>query len=384
MTSQWVWKTIGSSREAGCFRSLGPGCASLANMAIRSALANFMTLTIESLEGVPWAIGKKIWDGIKTSYIESIPKLMDVLTSLTPYGNRRLDSVHIWKLFAYVYLGVEDLKHRQHVILKPDSPFKSYIDPLVSITFHWITFLTLSQIICSRTDLLQLTKLKNLGVLTIGQGLACPIIGIDDSLVRAWGRAAAESDAFSTLRVFQCRSQKQITTKVLHYLNDFPSLALFTFEDCPKIGPQNKEEALRLGWRYKTGVDLSHFFAQSGATDASWDSISRASFRGSGPFSAGRVTAEGVEAFNNLPVLHFTLGSSADAAVNVTGAQGMRSFHRFVDYLPPPPSGPISGSKKRPLEQTSSQLSSLGARKKPTMRASKHQHMTSMLMGFGP
>lgn len=69
MTSEWVWKTLGSSQESGRFRSLGPGCASLSNMAIRSVMVNMMSVTVENLQGVPWQVGKKLWDRIRKWYV---------------------------------------------------------------------------------------------------------------------------------------------------------------------------------------------------------------------------------------------------------------------------------------------------------------------------
>lgn len=69
MTSEWVWKTLGSSQESGRFRSLGPGCASLSNMAIRSVMVNMMSVTVENLQGVPWHVGKKLWDRIRKWYV---------------------------------------------------------------------------------------------------------------------------------------------------------------------------------------------------------------------------------------------------------------------------------------------------------------------------
>ena len=64
MTPDWVWKTKGSSRQAGCFRSPGPGCSSLANMAVRSALQYSFDITAESLEGVPPEVASILWRSI--------------------------------------------------------------------------------------------------------------------------------------------------------------------------------------------------------------------------------------------------------------------------------------------------------------------------------
>ena len=68
MTLDWVWKTQGSSRDAARFRSLGPGCSSLVNMAIRSALIHSFHVSAECLEGVPWEVGKLLWESLVASY----------------------------------------------------------------------------------------------------------------------------------------------------------------------------------------------------------------------------------------------------------------------------------------------------------------------------
>lgn len=64
MKADWVWKTLGSTSDLALFRSKGPGCASLQNMAIRSAAMNVISLTVESFEGMPWQVGKLLWQRI--------------------------------------------------------------------------------------------------------------------------------------------------------------------------------------------------------------------------------------------------------------------------------------------------------------------------------
>lgn len=303
----------------------------------------------------------------------------------------RLESVHIWKVFATVYLGVkeETLKNKSHVVLEPNGSFKSYIEPLISTTFHWLTFLSISNLHCSRTDLLQLFQLTNLGVLTVGQGVNCSGsgIGLDDSIIRSWARAAATSSgsAFSCLRVLNCISQQSLSAKILPYLNDFPALALFTFDSCPGIhGPREKSEASRLGWRYKAGGELSAFFAQSGAVSTSWEDVSRASFRGCGPCSAKKISAEGVEAFDTLPVLYFSFGKQPDVVVDGTRTPSLRAFYRVKEYVPPTASLglAVNSKKKRLLEEQEVGMTMPRPRKKPTIKASKQQSMNDMLMGF--
>lgn len=70
MTLDWVWKTQGSSREVARFRSSGPGCSSLVNMAIRTALTHSFNITAESLEGLPWEVANLLWKRLVASYAQ--------------------------------------------------------------------------------------------------------------------------------------------------------------------------------------------------------------------------------------------------------------------------------------------------------------------------
>ena len=64
MRADWVWKTRGSTVEIALFRSPGPGCSTLRNMAVRKACLNVVSLTPESLVGLNWQIGKQLWERI--------------------------------------------------------------------------------------------------------------------------------------------------------------------------------------------------------------------------------------------------------------------------------------------------------------------------------
>ena len=70
MTLDWLWKTQGSSREAAHFRSSGPGCSPLVNMAIRSALTHSFNITAENLEGLPWRVANLLWERLVASYAQ--------------------------------------------------------------------------------------------------------------------------------------------------------------------------------------------------------------------------------------------------------------------------------------------------------------------------
>ena len=68
MTADWFWKTKGCPRNARKFRSRGPGCSSLVDVAVRSVLDNSYSITPESLEGVPWELASVLWQRIVASY----------------------------------------------------------------------------------------------------------------------------------------------------------------------------------------------------------------------------------------------------------------------------------------------------------------------------
>lgn len=255
--------------------------------------------------------------------------------------------------------------------------FNDYLTPLNSSAFQWLTFLTLSNITCLRNDLINLSRMTNLGVLTIGQGVLTPDVGLEDGIVRAWSNAAAEADAFSMLRVLNLREQKHLTPRVFTFLHRFPSLALFNLEAC-SIGIKDKQAALANGWRYKTGRMLNEYFSETGKIDKTWDSAVHACFRAGGAYGIEKMTAEGVEAINSLPVLHFSLGAMPpDAGFNTSGNCRLQCFSRVEGWAPP-----VEGQKS--LERSVSEVAQPNGvpRKKPGVRASKLQSASDFFLGL--
>ena len=199
-----------------------------------------------------------------------------------------------------------------------------------------------------------MSKLTNLGALTIGRGVKAPEVGLDDSIVRAWARAATEVGAFSMLRVLACRSQQVITAQSLSYLVGIPSLFLFAVEAC-SIGPQDKVRAYALGWKYRTGKILGEYLVNGGSANASWDSTMHSCFYQGSRFNATNLTVEGVEAVNAMPILHFCLGRTPeDAAIDVRGLPSMQFFQRIIQQVRRTPSTlmavkrRLSGSRSNP------------------------------------
>lgn len=296
---------------------------------------------------------------------------------------RRLDSVKVWKAFASTYPNKQDisLMSKQHIVSHPNMKILDYIKPVVSPSFDWITFLALSNITCSSMDLIQISQLTNLGVLSIGPHIQAPEIGLDDSVIRSWGRTAATSNAFSMLRVLNCRSQKEVTSRAFSHLNQFPALALFSVENC-NLGSQEKSMALQHGWKYRTGKDLSDWLVKGGASGARWDSIMYTCFGLGGAFSVEALTAEGVAVVDALPVLHLSLGRpQKDAALDKTGNRSLRFFYRVPLYAQELVESGRSAHKRLLGEVTPPGQNPI--RKKPTIRASKLQDIGDLLSTFG-
>ena len=207
-------------------------------------------------------------------------------------------------------------------------PVTEYIKPIRSVTYEWITFLALSHITCSRLDLVNISKLVNLGGLTIGPSVETSDIGLDDRIIRTWGRAATESEAFSMLRVLACRSQLNLTGQCFQYLSQFPSLALLAVENCSVRSP-DKLVARNFGWRYSTGKDPGASLVNSGCANGSWDTIMRTLFYRCSNFGVAALTMEGVNAIDSLPILHFSLGQiQGDPMVKQKGRPLLRFFER--------------------------------------------------------
>ena len=246
-----------------------------------------------------------------------------------------------------------------------------YMKPIISPSLNWITSLTLSNITCSRTDLIQISRIINIGTLSIGPNVQAEGVGIDDSIIRGWSRLAVDSDAFSVLRILSCRSQKEMTPRIFTYLSQFPSLDFFNVADS-NLGPQGKPLALQHGWEAKAGVDLTNVLVKGTSEAWGWDSATAVCFRLTRHSCTEALTKYAVRRIDGLPVLELTLGPAPVPTVD------LQCFCRTK------PKGyqrndPLQKSNKRNLEEVQPKL----PRKKPTMRASKQQNLEDVLLGFG-
>ena len=118
---------------------------------------------------------------------------------------------------------------------------------------------------------------------------------------------------------------------------------------------------------------------KGGTTGAGWDSIVHADFQLGGAFSEERLTAEGVETIDAIPVLHVSVGAAqSDEPVDVTGDGSLRTFYRErIDTIRFP--------NKRRLSQDIAPSIKMTRRKTTlrVVRASKQQNMEDLLTGFG-
>ena len=296
----------------------------------------------------------------------------------------QLDSVQVWKTFASAFpLELPpSSKCKRHVIERPNMRLGDYIKPASSSSLDWITFLTLSNISCARIDLIKISQLPNVGVLAIGPEVLAEDHGLDDGLIRTWARAAVTADAFSVLRVFCCRSQKNITPRVFSYITQFPALTILNVEDCD-LNHQHKSDALGYGWKYRAGEVLRDCLVRSCTGGTDWDSGTHASFQLGGSSCREVLTAEAVNAIDQLPRLHLSIGGSLRAAaVGVIEKASMQSFYRT--WLITSQEHNLLGSSldERPSRHSQC-LSSSKILRKLTVRSSKEQSLEAILLGTG-
>ena len=284
---------------------------------------------------------------------------------------RQLDSVKVWKAFACAFPHEVDatLKYKRHTILKPDMKLADYMKPIISPSLTWITSLTLCNITCSRTDLIQISRIVNIGTLSVGPNVQAEGVGIDDSIIRSWSRLAVDSDAFGVLRVLSCYSQKEMTPRIFTYLEQFPSLDLFNVSDS-YLGGSGNLIALKHNWEAKTVVDLNNLLVSSEGWG--WDSATVACFRRQGHFCTESLTEDAAKRIDGIPVLELGLGPVPVPTVNLQCfCRTKRGGCQRND--------PLEKSNKRNLEEVQPKL----PRKKPTVRASKQQNLEDVLVDFG-
>ena len=369
MIAEWAWKTRGSVQKYMNYETPTPGCASLIKMAVRSFLIHSPTIATSSLVGLPWELGSLLWDNIVLA---------------------QLDSVKVWQAFASAYPDApcKTVKRRSIHIPNQSLPLNLYTEPMLSIATHWLAILTLENITLPRSTLIQcLSRLTNLAVLTLGTGLACdPGVGLDDNVIRAWGRHAKESDngqAFGLLKVLNMRWQPSITSRAFVYLQPLPRLAVVNVHRCG-IPYDDIHVARDAGWSYHSPDDTpSAVFERADKVGfPNWDSIAHASLKLATTLGESTVASKGAAATDDLPRLHLMLGRTQGLPANVGGRKmdgEMMAFVRDPQHRTET-DGRLEGNHKR--HRSDSDAPARKSRKRSNIRFYKQPEMYDVLRSF--
>ena len=214
--------------------------------------------------------------------------------------------------------------------------------------------------------MIQLSSLTNLGVLIIGEKLVVDGGDLDNTLVRAWSRAATEADAFKHLRAIGLQSQYAITDRVFDYLSQLPQLELFHIKD--PIGRIDGFQDQPEGWQRYEGSKLRWLDFDF----AEWSTIYDAWLEEDSTLDVGGLMATNPRAFEKLPVLDFHLGY-------LSGKMYARtlSFYRTPQQM-----FVLDKPSTRKRSADASKVCTL-SRKKPTLRATKRRDMDGFFSELG-
>ncbi|KAL8658957.1 MAG: hypothetical protein Q9226_000695 [Calogaya cf. arnoldii] len=228
-----------------------------------------------------------------------------------------------------------------------------------------------------RGDLIQLSRLTNLGMLAITtKDSSC--VSLEDSIVRAWGRAASEAGAFPRFRILFCRLQTPITGKIFGYFQDFPALDLLILDSC---GSSNAfvDQAKQNNWH---APEQSNFCREDAAVLSSGSDDLYC-----GSFKMGDLP--GIEAMykrlvDDETILHVSLGSTTTRANRLlTPSQAssgdvlrFRRKARCSDH-----SSLAHGCPQKRFLADDSDATSRSL-KKPTLRSSRQRTLKKFLADF--
>lgn len=143
--------------------------------------------------------------------------------------------LHVWSIFSTTLLRRDSstigmLRYRE-TIPTPQSPLQTYTQALMSKNFDFITGLTIT-VPVPVPELMNLTKLVNLVALEIlHQGDPCRSL-ISDHLVKAWSISASQEASFPILRIIKLWNHREITSRSLACIDNFPALAIYEIRGC--------------------------------------------------------------------------------------------------------------------------------------------------------
>lgn len=133
-------------------------------------------------------------------------------------------------------------------------PLADYFATLTSLSPNWLTCVRITPSSIDRSDLVRMAQLQNIAVLDLSDDISVDNSGtqIDERIFRTWTEMAKEGKAFKHVRVILMRGQKDVSTWLFKYLDDFPSLCFIVLTDCRLIHQKNRadwtDRAGTYGW----------------------------------------------------------------------------------------------------------------------------------------
>jgi hypothetical protein len=145
-------------------------------------------------------------------------------TTVINDGTRKLDSLHVWQIFAQSEIGQRDVvkDHRTHV--------KS-LDPIIQEVYHpacaWVTTLDIFTKDVASVDLVRISELQNLRRFNMATDFPTPSDqGFNDRVLKTWAEQAQEKGAFARLQSIFLHGQG-VGEWSLGRLTAFPALDEF-------------------------------------------------------------------------------------------------------------------------------------------------------------
>ncbi|KAI9676910.1 MAG: hypothetical protein M1817_006749 [Caeruleum heppii] len=338
------------------------GADLLRSMAVRCVLYNLSGLTVEALQHVPFSVASVLWTHIITA---------------------QLDSLHIWKVFNTVYAGspFNDSHHHRITLSETPLPLDHYTAPIISRDFLWITYLDITMDTFSRRDLMPLTKLCNLGTLSVTSTFKENPNPTGDGLVRAWSRAAAGPErALPRLRFLMMRDFEDLTPRAFSYLSSFPSLA-FLDATGSAINRRDGRTAEAAGWSFAIDDDLCAVVVASLSSLGGRNKLAQVCYGRAGELLTLSDSNRSTE-IRDTPVLDFTIAPSHHFGRMSDPNRSVRDLAlvQRLSFQPRISDSVECATRDRSLD---SPASDRPKKKQRVIRASKRRQFDDLFSGFG-
>jgi hypothetical protein len=260
------------------------------------------------------------------------------------------------------------MSQRRNVhISRPNSNLMHYIKPLTTHKFEFLVSFSISEIACSRTDLIGISELVNIQHLTIGPGIQVSDGKFDNGIIRAWARAACESASFCFLRVLAFRRQVDFTQVFFQYAAALPSLGVLLFEGCnPSV--QRDQEAIchYYKWEYASCKGVFKLLRNGNIEECAWDEFLQAADAQAQEFCKVQIPSSRVTIINNIPIVDMAVGrAQANARYSKSAPRLIKCYYRteWSNHLLPEDFETLSSSKKRDGDHDNSRDDRPGKRK---------------------